>query len=30
MDSLSMKCALCKVDVLNANDFYDLCEKAGF
>ena len=29
MESLSMQCTLCKVDVLNTNDFYDSCEKEG-
>jgi len=29
MESLSMQCALCRVDVLNTNDFYDSCEKEG-
>ncbi|MBN1695471.1 hypothetical protein JW879_08740 [candidate division WOR-3 bacterium] len=29
MESLAMKCALCKVDVLNTSDFYDSCEKEG-
>ena len=29
MESLTMQCALCKVDVLNTNDFYDSCEKEG-
>lgn len=28
-ESLGMKCELCKVNVLNTNDFYALCEKEG-